>query len=102
MSSMFKAHKYMVPAARAGRFIAQPTGYRAFVPAPLPPQPSVGLTGDLPGLLSAADRALGASTDPFSRFPNPDLFVFYVRPQRGRAVQSDRRDAKLAPGSSGG
>ena len=44
---------------RAGRYIAQPTGYRAFMPAPLPPRPGVALAGELQGLLSAADRALG-------------------------------------------
>ena len=44
---------------RAGRYIAQPTGYRAFMPAPLPPQPAIDLTGELPALLSAADRATG-------------------------------------------
>ena len=37
---------------RAGRYIAQPTGYRAFSPAPLPPQPAVWLEGELQALLS--------------------------------------------------
>lgn len=65
---------------RAGRYISQPTGYRAFIPAPLPPQPPVELTGDLPGLLSAADRALGRLDGSVLTLPNPDLFVFmYVR-----------------------
>ncbi len=32
---------------RAGRYIAQPTGYRAFMPAPLPPQPALALAGEL-------------------------------------------------------
>jgi hypothetical protein len=27
-------------ATRAGRYVQQPTGYRAFLPAPLPPQPA--------------------------------------------------------------
>jgi hypothetical protein len=44
---------------RAGRYITEPTGYRAFMPAPLPPQPALALGGELQGLLSAADRALG-------------------------------------------
>jgi hypothetical protein len=44
--------------ARAGRYIAQPTGYRAFIPAPLPPKPAVRLAS-LQRLLSDADRALG-------------------------------------------
>ena len=27
---------------RAGRYVSQPTGYRAFTPAPLPPEPPEG------------------------------------------------------------
>ena len=26
---------------RAGRYVAQPSGYRAFLPAPLPPEPPI-------------------------------------------------------------
>ena len=44
---------------RAGSYVAQSTGYRAFIPAPLPPVPAVDLSGELQGQLSAADRALG-------------------------------------------
>jgi hypothetical protein len=46
-------------ATRAGRYIAQPSGYRAFVPEPLPPDPPIRFTAEIPGLLSDADRALG-------------------------------------------
>ena len=28
---------------RAGRYVRQPTGYKAFMPAPLPPEPPVQL-----------------------------------------------------------
>ena len=58
--------------ARAGRYVNQPAGYRAFMPAPLPPTPPIQLVGDLQHALSEADRALG----PLGRLPNPDLFVF--------------------------
>ena len=34
-------------AARAGRYIRQPTGSRAFIPAPLPPAPPVQITGEI-------------------------------------------------------
>ena len=44
---------------RAGRYQAQPSGYQAFVPAPLPPDPPVELSGDLQAFLSEADRGLG-------------------------------------------
>jgi len=40
---------------RAGRHIQQPTGYRAFAPAALPPDPPVALGGPLRELLSQAD-----------------------------------------------
>ena len=62
------------------RYISQPTGYRAFVPAPLPPQPVIDLTGHIPALLSAADRAMGRLDGSVLTLPNADLFVFmYVR-----------------------
>jgi Fic family protein len=65
---------------RAGRYLSQPTGYRAFIPAPLPPDPPVRLAGELQNLLSQADRALGRLDGSIQTLPNPDLFVFmYVR-----------------------
>lgn len=45
---------------RAGRYVRQGTGYRAFLPNTLPPDPPVDLSGRLRGLLSEADYALGA------------------------------------------
>src|SRR5438309_1383813 len=42
-----------------GAYILQPTGYRAFIPAELPPKPSLKLEDDLLMLLSDADRAIG-------------------------------------------
>lgn len=72
---------------RAGRYVSQPTGYRAFIPAPLPPQPALDLHGELPGLLSAADRALGRLDGSVLTLPNPDLFVFmYVRKELERML----------------
>ena len=41
---------------RAGRYLQQPTGYRAFSPAPLPPVPPIRMEGELQSLLSQADR----------------------------------------------
>lgn len=65
---------------RAGHYIQQPTGYRAFVPSPLPPDPPLKLDGSLSALLSEADRALGRLDGSVLTLPNPDLFVFmYVR-----------------------
>ena len=41
-------------AERVGRYVQQPTGYRAFIPAALPPDPPVRLDEALSGLLSHA------------------------------------------------
>lgn len=81
---------------RAGRYIAQPTGYRAFSPAPLPPQPPVRLGGELQGLLSKADRALGRLDGSIQTLPNPDLFVFmYVRKEAVLSSQIEGTQSSL-------
>ncbi len=81
---------------RAGRYLAQPTGYRAFHPAALPPQPPVRLTGDLQPLLSAADRALGRLDGSIQTLPNPDLFVFmYVRKEAVLSSQIEGTQSSL-------
>lgn len=68
------------PADRAGRFLTQPSGYRAFVPAPLPPDPSIAIDGQLLRLLSDADQALGRLDGIVKVVPDPDFFVgMYVR-----------------------
>jgi Fic family protein len=64
---------------RAGRYIRQPAGYNAFLPAPLPPDPPLEL-GRLVGLLSRADQSIGRLDGVGQTLPNPDLFVaMYVR-----------------------
>lgn len=66
--------------SRAGQYRAEPSGYRAFIPAPLPPLPPLRLEGELQRLLSQSDRALGRLDGSVQTLPNPDLFVFmYVR-----------------------
>lgn len=60
---------------RGGTYRQTSTGYRAFFPADLPPDPPLNLDGDLVLLLSEADRALGAINTIASVLPNPDLFV---------------------------
>ena len=65
---------------RACSYQRQLHGYRAFVPAPLPPQPTVQITGEMQRLLSEADLALGRLDGSIQILPNPDLFVYvYVR-----------------------
>ncbi len=70
----------MAEANRSGSYQRQPTGYRAFIPAPLPPVPPLDLNTDLHRLLSEADLALGRLDGSILTLPNPDLFVLmYVR-----------------------
>ena len=65
---------------RAGQYIEQLDGYRAFIPAPLPPIPSLVMDAEMTRLLSESDHALGRLDGVTSILPNPDLFVsMYVR-----------------------
>lgn len=84
------------PSTRAGRYVRQPTGYRAFIPAPLPPDPTLAMSGELAGLLSAADRALGRLDGSVLTLPNPDLFVFmYVRKEAVLSSQIEGTQSSL-------
>ena len=81
---------------RSGRYRQQPTGYRAFIPSPLPPTPPLRLDGDLQGLLSRADRALGRLDGSVQTLPNPDLFVFmYVRKEAVLSSQIEGTQSSL-------
>ncbi len=81
---------------RAGRYIRQPAGYRAFIPEPLPPVPPVQLTGEIQRLLSEADRALGRLDGSIQTLPNPDLFVFmYVRKEAVLSSQIEGTQSSL-------
>jgi len=85
-----------ITSERAGRHVEQPSGYRAFIPAPLPPDPSVHLEGELLDLLSRADRALGRLDGSVAALPNPDLFVFmYVRKEAVLSSQIEGTQSSL-------
>lgn len=65
---------------RAGRFVTQSEGYRAFVPAPLPPAPPLELDSELLNLLESAVAELGRLDGVAQVIPDPDFFVsMYVR-----------------------
>lgn len=81
---------------RAGRYLQQPTGYRAFIPAPLPPDPPLDLSGPLRERLSEADYALGRLDGAVLTLPNPDLFVFmYVRKEAVLSSQIEGTQSSL-------
>lgn len=81
---------------RAGRYVTQLSGYRAFMPAPLPPEPPIRLEGDLRNLLSRADRMLGRLDGAIQTLPAADLFVFmYVRKEAVLSSQIEGTQSSL-------
>ena len=81
---------------RAGRYLLQPSGYRAFIPAQLPPRPPVRVAGALQGLLSEADRGLGRLDGSVQTLPHPDLFVLmYVRKEAVLSSQIEGTQSSL-------
>ena len=84
------------PSRRSGTYVRQPTGYRAFIPASLPPEPAVAIDGALRVKLSQADRALGRLDGSISTLPNPDLFVLmYVRKEAVLSSQIEGTQSSL-------
>ena len=82
--------------ARAGRYVKQINGYRAFIPAPLPPNPPIIINDGLQVLLSQADRALGRLDGSIQTLPHPDLFVFmYVRKEAVLSSQIEGTQSSL-------
>ena len=65
---------------RAGTYIKQTSGYRAFIPKPLPPEPSLAMDAEMVRLLAEANLSLGRLDGVGALVPNPELFVaMYVR-----------------------
>ncbi|VAX21587.1 Fic domain protein, Pden_3305 type [hydrothermal vent metagenome] len=82
---------------RAGKYINQPTGYKAFMPNPLPPEPPLHMDAEMQVLLSAADRALGKLDAATELLPNPDWFVdMYVKKEAVYSSQIEGAQASLA------
>lgn len=81
---------------RAGRYVQQPAGYRAFIPNPLPPDPALAIDPNMQVLLSEADRALGRLDGSIQTLPHPDLFVFmYVRKEAVLSSQIEGTQSSL-------
>lgn len=84
------------PRYRSGRYQTQLSGYRAFLPSPLPPNPPIRIEGEIQALLSLADRALGRLDGSIQTLPNPDLFVFmYVRKEAVLSSQIEGTQSSL-------
>lgn len=81
---------------RAGTYVRQIGGYRAFIPAPLPPNPPIQRDDELLQLLSQADLALGRLDGTSEILPNADLFVaMYVNKEAVLSSQIEGTQASL-------
>jgi len=84
--------------ARAGYLVQQqagPNGYSAFIPATLPPNPPLELSGHIGGLLERASNSLGR-LDGLSRSLDPDrLLYMYVRKEAVLSSQIEGTQSTL-------
>lgn len=81
---------------RSGAYVMQPTGYRAFIPKPLPPHPRTKIEGDLQNLLSKADMALARLDGMAEILPNVDLFIaMFVKKEALLSSQIEGTQASL-------
>src|SRR5438876_10424007 len=93
---MAVARRTSADEARAGRYVRQASGYRAFMPAPLPPRPPVRIEGDVQARLAEASLALGRLDGSIQTLPNADLFVFmYVRKEAVLSSQIEGTQSSL-------
>ena len=82
--------------SRAGRYVRQLAGYRAFLPLPLPPEPPVRTEGAVQSALSRADMALGRLDGSIQTLPNANLFVYmYVRKEAVLSSQIEGTQSSL-------
>jgi Fic family protein len=82
---------------RAGQYVRQTTGYRAFLPKPLPPDPEIAIDTEMQHWLSDADRALGRLDGSIQTLPNPNLFVMmYTRREAVLSSQIEGTQASIS------
>jgi len=83
-------------AVRAGRYVRQPAGYRAYIPSPLPPDPPLHYDSELLELFEKAVDAAGRLDGVTETLPNPDLFVaMYVRKEAVLSSQIEGTQSSL-------
>ncbi len=81
---------------RAGKYISQLSGYKSFIPNPLPPKPPIKYNDRFLFLLSEADRALARLDGVASVLPNPDLFIaMYTKKEALLSSQIEGTQASL-------
>lgn len=81
----------------SGSYVRQSTGYRAFIPATLPPSPPIEMDDRMNTALSRADRALGRLDGSIETLPHPDLFLsMFVRKEAVLSSQIEGTQASLS------
>ncbi len=81
--------------SRAGEYMTR-GGYRAFMPAPLPPQPAISMNADIAYNLSLADRALARLDGAVGTIPEPELLVYaFMRQEAVLSSQIEGTQASL-------
>lgn len=81
---------------RSGQYISQLSGYRAFIPSPLPPNPPIKIDDSMNQLLSEANIALGRLDNVGYLLPNIDYIIaMYVRKEALLSSQIEGTQASL-------
>ncbi len=81
---------------RSGTYIQQLSGYKAFIPAPLPPVPAVDMSGKSSNFSRRLIWLWAAWTDRFKSCPIPILFVYmYVRKEAVLSSQIEGTQSSL-------
>ena len=81
---------------RSGIYVKQVSGYKTFIPNPLPPDPPIKYDQELQFLLSKADRHLARLDGITTVLPDPDLFVaMYVKKEALLSSQIEGTQASL-------
>lgn len=81
---------------RSGLYISQPSGYKAFIPSPLPPVPPIKIDGELNQLLAQANISLGSLDTLGYLLPNVDqIIAMYVRKEALLSSQIEGTQASL-------
>jgi len=80
----------------SGKYVQQPTGYKAFIPAGLPLDPPLDRDNEMWQLLEGATLSLGRLDGTAQILPDPDLFEYmYVRKEAVLSSQIEGTQASL-------
>lgn len=81
---------------RSGQQLSQPTGYKAFIPSPLPPVPPLKIEGELSQCLAQANIAIGRLDTLGYLSPNVNhILAMYVRKEALLSSQIEGTQASL-------